>query len=274
MRIKNMIEKAWEEGTFNLTPRIQMSYVTAVQNALIRQWIEPKHLSEWDRPSSWSCARKKAFIKHGYPEEQFPMRTIGNFWLGDLYETAFVTLALMAGAPIKYGLADQLELNTVVGKGHPDGIVIWPDTPKEVLEVKKMAPYPGFNDFKKCESISDLSDTFGYRSQICMYADGAIQEGLIEPEGLIRYVAINASNFEICEKEFKYDPDLVAKCKKEASAIRKSKTPYELPSLPRETVEKTGMLKTPTTCRFCSHAANCWENEGYRFDGGALTLLS
>ena len=267
-RINDLIEQKWAESAMKFTPRILASYTYSILNGVIRQWIEPREGSTWERPSGTYCGRNKAFKKHGYPEFPFTAKTIRNFWLGDLYETTFVALALAAGVPIKYGLSDQISLNTVFGEGHPDGIIMW--DPVELLEVKSMAPWPSYNNFKKSgNTIADLDNAFGYRNQICMYVDAAVQEGIIPAEGRIRYVAISKANAEISEKALVYDPDVVDFCRKMAIDVRASTSPFDLPALTPFT--KKGQLVTPVACRIaCDWALECWEHEGLSFDGGDL----
>jgi len=279
MRINTLIEEAWAKQGMKFTPRILASYSYAIMNGLIRQWLEPRPPSVWERPSGMYCARMKAYLKHGHPSNPLTAKTVRNFWLGDIYEATFVALALAAGAPIKYGLSSQLAVNTVWGEGHPDGVIEWDDPLTEVLEVKKMAPWPSYNKFKKeTFSIADLDNTFGYRNQICMYVDAMIQEAIIPAEGNIRYVAINSANMEICERELVYDPDTVAWCRAANLAVNACSSPFEVEGLdPEPELRKgvpTGKLKAPAPCRIsCSWPASCWEERGYRIDGDFLTKL-
>lgn len=280
-RINDLIEQRWAEATLKFTPRLVASYSYAILNSLIRQWVEKDDEIIWERPSGTYCFRHKAFLKHGYPQDPFSAKTIRNFWLGDIHEATLVALAMAAGVPIKYGLASQLALNTVWGEGHTDGIIPWPAAPAlgfeetEVLEVKSMAPWPSYNSFKKnVNSIADLSNEFGYRNQICMYVDAAIQESIVPPEGHIRYVAINKASMEICERELVYDPDIVDFCKEGAEKVRASKSPFEVEGLPPEEDPKRGGLRAPIACRFaCSQPLECWEERGYTYDNGALIQI-
>ena len=265
-RITQAIQSTWDSGKLGeglkLTSEQLIAFQTHAEEGFSRQWLEPPQEPNWLRPSGWNCARKKAYIKlHPELATAFNFRVNCNFYFGDVVENWITSLALAAGVPLKHVGAKQLTLSTVLGDGHPDGIIAWDDAPHELLEVKKLSGY-GFRELKKAQTIREFDDEFGYRTQVSAYADGAIKAGLIDPAGPIRIIGVKLDPIEILEKVFVYDKQLIESRTAEAKKIEKATDVTELPVI--DDAIPGVATKLRAACQFCPFMKSCWEAEGVR----------
>jgi hypothetical protein len=273
--IVEVVESAYASGSLRIPARLLLEFVERLGNSALRQFDERSDYVQWDRPSGWSCGRKKACVKHELPAAPMSFRTVSTFMDGDYHEARLVLLALAAGVPLERAGAAQLTLQTSLGTGHPDGTV-WGG----VFEAKSMSDY-SWQRFvgrqpRICveeQSINAFEDTFGYRTQSNAYAFAAVAAGLIA-EPLIRVVAVNKMTSQLAERLFRGDLELLQVRAQDRAAIAASATPWDLPPIEPEQDSK-GRLKLPVQCRYCDFQAPCLEAQGKttRFDGKVTWVL-
>jgi hypothetical protein len=239
-----------------------LEFEQAAANAVLRQLVEREQSKNFDRPSGWKCARAKAFVKFS-PELAAPitLKQTMTFMMGDIYEAVAVLMARSAGVDLRHTGAAQLTLDTMLGKGHPDGIVCDEvGAPVELLEVKSMADY-GFRLFQRGE----WSDDWGYVSQASAYAVAAHEAGLILAPRY-RVVAVNKLTLEIDDKVF--DADMAALGVRVVSRMRVTNAgtlgDIERPFEPKYSYKDGATeMELPVTCAYCDFKAPCWATDGF-----------
>ena len=116
------------------------------------------------------CARQIAYGYHGFPKEGRAIdgRARITFWMGDLVETAVISLAKLAGVQLfGVGLNQTkifIDVNGFKAEGHPDGFVL-SDAQINGLEVKSMPDY-GFARFEK----GQIDESYIWQDQAYMMA--------------------------------------------------------------------------------------------------------
>lgn len=209
--------------------------------------VEKENSKDLRMSSAGKCARQLAYKYHSFPEsgKELDARAKIIFWTGDLTELTIVSLARISGATvIGTGLSQttcQLNFGEKTIYGHPDGIIIDPETRKFLLlEVKSMASY-AFERFEKGEIDQ------GYLCQINLYLKAlGLEKAVI--------VALNKDAGVLSERILDFDPVIAAWAENNIQTVLDS-TAENLPARPF-TPDGKGIL--PWNCLYCAYHKTCW----------------
>lgn len=172
-----------------------------------------------------------------------------KFLYGDILEDLILALAVAAGHTVE-GRQDELEIKGI--KGHRDAVI-----DGVTVDVKSASS----NSFKKFEKgLNDLTDDFGYLTQLPSYVFAAKDDPLVtDKEGGAFLVVDKQHGFiHLDYHNFKDDGrlDEVEKLYDERIAISKSSTPPKRGYDP-EPEGASGNMKLGTSCSYCGFKQLC-----------------
>jgi hypothetical protein len=165
-----------------------------------------------------------------------------KFLYGYILEELLLVLSSIAG----HKVTDQQKRVVVEGvKGHQDSLI------DGVLVDCKSASGPGFQKFKNNNLLED--DPFGYIAQISAYAHANnVKEGA--------FLVIDKSTGEICLAPVHGMEMINAKTR--VQFLKKMVATKHVPNKCYEPTPdgKSGNLKLPFGCVYCSHKKECWSD--------------
>ena len=196
------------------------------------------------------CTRKLWYsINESDGGEVLPPSTKLKFLYGDILEQLLLSLAMAAGHNVE-GMQDTLEIGGI--KGHRDAVI-----DGITIDVKSASTY-SFNKFQQGNLRSD--DPFGYISQLSSYVyAGRDQTDVESHPSLGAFLVIDKTLGNICLDLYDFGPELDAK----EQEVENIKAAMELPEAPERSFEpvpdgKSGNMKLPTVCSYCSFKEKCW----------------
>lgn len=193
-------------------------------------------------------------------EEALLPKTYLKFLYGDVIEQLYLFLAKEAGHSVTH---EQTEVEVDGVKGHIDAII-----DGTVVDVKSASPF----GYKKFEAGTiEQDDPFGYVAQLAGYSN------VLTPGEPAAWLAVDKVSGDFCVSYLKAP---VIKHHQPAPRIEhlkkvvESETPPELCYEP-EPMGKSGNLKLPVGCSYCSHKFRCHPNaRTFLYASGPVYLTS
>src|SRR3990167_3090081 len=185
------------------------------------------------------CTRQSAYYYHGFEGKPLEARARVTMFVGDVYESLVKLLIKFSGEIVEN---EQKEINVRGIPGHIDF------THNNVLFDNKSMSAVGF----KIEQESGIDDTFGYKTQISLYADGMKLPA--------RHIIFNKNTGEMEEISVSPDPSLIAKAERKVKIIKASSKDKLPPRDFSAQVEKgSGRLYLGVECQYCAFKTLCWD---------------
>jgi hypothetical protein len=204
------------------------------------------YMSEIGKPclrQLWYSVYKPELGEKIMPHTQF------KFLYGDIIEELVLFLAKVAGHEVT-GEQELIEFewNGWTFRGRQDAII------DDVLVDVKSASSFSFKKFE--EGIDDTNDPFGYRMQMQGY-------NLTDGKDMA-WVAVDKQNGTMCVARHKNKVNMVKKLDAITKALDNDAVPPE-PAFAAVPDGKSGNMKLPTECSYCSFKRECWKesNMGY-----------
>ncbi len=178
----------------------------------------------------------------GSPPEELTAKTYFKFLYGDIIEQMILFLAKEAGHTVEQEQA-EVEVDGVLG--HIDAII-----DGVVVDVKSASPF-GFKKFREGGVIND--DPFGYVKQLAGYSD------VLTPGAPAAWVAFDKVGGDICVSWLGSSTIAENRPAPRIQELRQVLDQPEPPPLCELPVPdgKSGNLKLPTICSYCSHKRRC-----------------
>jgi hypothetical protein len=241
------IHKLLEKGTdVDLTEQVK-DFGNRI-STLIRDRLLPKTEKRTLRMSNIGKPDRQLWyeVRGEVNKEDFNGPTYLKFLYGDLIEEIVLFLAEVAG----HSVSDrQRQVNVDGIVGHIDAVI-----DGVLIDVKSTSPH-AFKKFKDGTLRND--DPFAYIPQLSGYLQGTgIEHG--------GYVAVDKQNGNIAFMPLTNEDEYNVKDRiKKIKEIVSSENPPPRCFSP-EPMGKSGNLKLPTGCSYCSFKSECWKDVGLR----------
>jgi hypothetical protein len=261
--------------------KILTDAASRMRNSVKRQLMEQTEFRGIGLSTSLFCLRRAKYTQLKVAGLQAPPRSYLTRLGGDLFETAILTLAKLAGCQIGIGQA-EVSLETPIGtiKGHIDDL-LWDEAAKKywIVEIKSVTQQ-GMEEF--------TSDAIGwacrkdYMGQAMRYA-----AALTDVEGVV-FVAVCRDTGKMSEAPVVFDKQTVEQSLNQYLLLSEAKTPEDLPrgveaedelekvqgkaAVPPEKLDiatragawyswPTGRKCLNWKCGYCPWREKCWQGE-------------
>lgn len=175
-------------------------------------------------------------------KEELTPQTYYKFLYGDVIEALVLFLVKEAGHTVE---REQEEIEVEGVKGHIDAII-----DGVLVDVKSASPY-GFKKFK--DNTIHEDDPFGYIAQLSGYAD------VLTPGQEAAWLAMDKSSAALCVTKLSTSIINDNKPAPRIDHLKEVISSDVIPELCYQPVPdgKSGNIKLPTACSYCSHKFRC-----------------
>ena len=211
------------------------------------------------------CERKLWYNVNytGSDKEDLPPFVRFKFLYGDILEDVVISLAKAAGHKVE-GEQDQVEIAGI--KGHRDCVI------DGITVDIKSASTRAFDKFKSGALRSD--DPFGYISQLSSYVyAGRFNEVESHPT-MGAFLAVDKTTGHICLDVYDFTHEIETKVA-DFERIKLMVNEHKPPMRAFQPVPdgKSGNMKLPAACSYCSHKSECWPGlRSFAYSGGPRHL--
>lgn len=209
------------------------------------------------------CKRKLWYSVNQPDEvEALPTAARFKFLYGDILEQLLIVLAIAAGHRVE-GTQDVLEVGGV--KGHRDCVI-----DGITVDIKSASSY-GYKKFASGGLRED--DPFGYISQLSSYVYGGRDSHIESHPSLGAFLVVDKQNGFICLDMYDFGPELDGKLEEVESLKTMVAGPIPPRGFEEEPEGKSGNMKLPMACSYCSNKYSCWDKiREYRYARGPVYL--
>ena len=207
-----------------------------------------------------SRCERQLWYKTNRPDEaeELEPEAYLKFLYGDLIEFLFVEVLIPASGHTVRGTQDELDIEGV--KGHQDCIV-----DEVTVDLKSASPY-GFKKFSEHKLETD--DPFSYLAQITSY----VHSNDSQDKSRGAFLAVEKVSGKMVLDVYPIHSEGIEEAYRERKAMVAESTPPAR-GYPLEPDGKSGNMKLPMECSYCSHKFSCYPDvRGYAYSNGPRYL--